>query len=88
MASANRGGNYRFTELTETEVVFIDKGKTDSGFFRYDTSKESTLEFFDYEPDGSRNFSLLIEKVLGRFVYHNQEQLILTHSSEQFRMSN
>jgi len=51
------------TELTETGVVFIDTGNPDGGFLRYDTSKEDTLEFFDYEPDGTVNFSLSFRKV-------------------------
>ena len=51
------------TELSKTEVVFIDARNPDSGFLRYDTSKKDILEFFDHEPDGTVNFSLLFKKV-------------------------
>jgi hypothetical protein len=52
------------TELSETEVVFIDTGNPDSGFLRYDVSNEDSLEFSDHEPDGSVNFSLSFERVV------------------------
>jgi hypothetical protein len=51
------------TELSDTEVVFIDTRNPDGGFLRYDASKDNTLEFFDHEPDGSVNFSLSFKKV-------------------------
>jgi len=51
------------TEMTETEVTFIDTGNPDGGFLRYDTSKKDTLEFSDHEVDGSINFSLVFTKV-------------------------
>lgn len=55
--------NFVVTELSQTEVVFIDSQKPDAGFLRYDTSKKDTLEFFDHEPDGKVNFSLSFKKV-------------------------
>ena len=51
------------TEISKNEVVFIDTQKPDGGFLRYDTSKKDTLEFFDHEPDGTINFTLLFKKV-------------------------
>ena len=54
------------TEISETAVVFIDTQKPDGGFLRYDTSKKDTLEFFDHEPDGTVNFSLMFKKVKER----------------------
>lgn len=51
------------TELSDTGAVFIDTQNPDGGFLRYDTSKENTLEFFDHEPDGTVNFSLLFTKI-------------------------
>ncbi len=51
------------TELSKTEAVFIDTQKPDGGFLRYDTSKTDTLKFFDHEPDGTVNFSLVFKKV-------------------------
>ena len=51
------------TELSDTEATFIDTQNPDGGYLRYDTSKENTLEFFDHEPDGTVNFSLLFTKI-------------------------
>jgi hypothetical protein len=51
------------TEISETEVIFIDSQNPESGFLRYDTSKKDTLEFFDHEPDGAVNFSLAFKKM-------------------------
>ena len=55
--------NFVVSELSKTEVVFIDTTKPDGGFLRYDTSKKDTLEFSDHEPDGTVHFSLLFKKV-------------------------
>ena len=59
----DRPRDFVVTELSKTEVVFIDTRNPDAGFLRYDTSKKDTLEFFDHEPDGTVNFSLLFKKV-------------------------
>jgi hypothetical protein len=50
------------TELSDVGAVFIDTQNPDGGFLRYDTSEENTLAFFDHEPDGTVNFSLLFKK--------------------------
>ncbi|MHA1907684.1 MAG: DUF6265 family protein [Candidatus Thorarchaeota archaeon] len=50
------------TEITDTDVVFVDTENPEKGFLRYSTSKDNTLEFFDYEADGKINFQLEFKK--------------------------
>ena len=59
----DRPRDFVVTKLSETEVVFIDTQNPDSGFLRYDVSKENTLEFYDHEPDGTVNFSLVFKRI-------------------------
>lgn len=51
------------TEISDTEVILINTQNPESGFLKYDASKENTLEFFDHEPDGAINFSLVFKKI-------------------------
>lgn len=51
------------TELSETEVVFIDMTKPDDGFLRYNVRKKDMLEFFSYEPEESVHFLLFFKRV-------------------------
>jgi hypothetical protein len=59
----NAPRDFVVTGLSENEVIFINSQNPESGFLRYDTSKKDTLEFFDHEPDGTINFTLLFKKI-------------------------
>ncbi|MFX1481839.1 MAG: DUF6265 family protein [Promethearchaeota archaeon] len=51
------------TELSETEVTFVDSQNPEGGYLRYDVSKKNTLEFSDHEPNGTVSFSLSFTRV-------------------------
>ena len=59
----NRPRDFVVSELSESDVVFVDSSNPEKGFLRYDAEKENILEFFDYDSDGSIQFNLVFQKI-------------------------
>ncbi|MFW9848920.1 MAG: DUF6265 family protein, partial [Candidatus Thorarchaeota archaeon] len=51
------------TELSSTDVVFVDKDNPDKGFLRYSLKDDTNLEFISYEQNGEIQFKLEFRKM-------------------------